>query len=193
MVHIRTPSCTASSIWEMSSRQRSLDLFHRNFRPGPAPGHPRFVLRRGCQDAHRLNRTTATTRAWLNSTVLSGKASITGSCSYLETIMRKLSRFLMSCSARCWRRPPGLRASRRPILDFQINRYEPTAAGEWSFWVDHPLVLSTRYFAAGITLNYAHNPLVFGTLNLTAASASSRGHRPSADGHVDLAGSFSTA
>ncbi|HNO67637.1 MAG TPA: hypothetical protein PKI49_03945, partial [Pseudomonadota bacterium] len=40
---------------------------------------------------------------------------------------------------------------------FQVNRYEPTAAGEWSFWVDHPWYSSTRYFAAGITLNYAHN------------------------------------
>ena len=50
---------------------------------------------------------------------------------------------------------------------FQINRYEPTAAGEWSFWVDHPWYSSTRYFAAGITLNYAHNPLVFGRTDAT--------------------------
>ena len=45
---------------------------------------------------------------------------------------------------------------------FQINRYEPTSAGEWSFLVDHPWYSSTRGFAAGLTLNYAHNPLVFG-------------------------------
>ncbi len=74
---------------------------------------------------------------------------------------------------------------------FQLNRYEPTAAGEWSLAVDHPWYSRTRYFAAGVTLNYAHNPLVFG--------------RPSGDtgftrtesaiehqfiGHLDLAGSF---
>jgi hypothetical protein len=42
---------------------------------------------------------------------------------------------------------------------FTINRYEPTAAGEWSFWVDHPWYSSMRYFAAGVTLNYGHNAL----------------------------------
>ena len=47
-------------------------------------------------------------------------------------------------------------------LGFQINRYEPTTVGEWSFLVDHPWYSSTRYFAAGVTLNYAHNPLVYG-------------------------------
>ncbi len=47
---------------------------------------------------------------------------------------------------------------------FAVNRYEPTSAGEWSFWVDHPWYSQTRYFAAGITLNYGHNPLVFGAV-----------------------------
>jgi len=74
---------------------------------------------------------------------------------------------------------------------FQLNRYEPTAAGEWSFWVDHPWYSSTRYFAAGVTLNYAHNPLVFGTIN-TDGTFSQRqsviAHQ--LIGHVDLAGSF---
>src|SRR3569832_2110813 len=37
---------------------------------------------------------------------------------------------------------------------FQLNHYEPTAAGEWSFWVDHPWYSSTRYFAGGFTLDY---------------------------------------
>ena len=31
--------------------------------------------------------------------------------------------------------------------------------------VDHPWYSSMRYFAAGITLNYAHNPLVFGRVS----------------------------
>ncbi len=74
---------------------------------------------------------------------------------------------------------------------FQLNRYTPTAAGEWSFWVNHPWYSSTRYFAAGVTFDYAHNPLVFGTVNsngtfdrrLTVVE-----HQ--FIGHVDLAGSF---
>jgi OOP family OmpA-OmpF porin len=74
---------------------------------------------------------------------------------------------------------------------FQVNRYEPTAAGEWSFSVDHPWYSSMRYFAAGITLNYAHNPLVFGLRdtngNFTFQNAVIA-HQ--LIGHVDLAGSF---
>ncbi|HNF96543.1 MAG TPA: thrombospondin type 3 repeat-containing protein, partial [Pseudomonadota bacterium] len=74
---------------------------------------------------------------------------------------------------------------------FQVNRYEPTAAGEWSFWVDHPWYSSTRYFAAGITLNYAHNPLVFGRTDSTGSFSQTLSvieHQ--LIGHVDLAGSF---
>ena len=74
---------------------------------------------------------------------------------------------------------------------FQLNRYEPTAAGEWSFWVDHPWYSSTRYFAAGITLNYAHNPLVFGYStvdNSFRQTYSIINHQ--LIGNVDLAGSF---
>ena len=56
-------------------------------------------------------------------------------------------------------------AAQQVPLGFQINRYEPSAAGEWSFWVDHPWFSSTRRFAGGVTLNYAHNPLVFGVKN----------------------------
>ena len=49
---------------------------------------------------------------------------------------------------------------------FNIQRHEPTAAGEWSFAVDHPWYTRSKYFgAAGITLDYAHNPLVFGTVS----------------------------
>ena len=48
---------------------------------------------------------------------------------------------------------------------FQLNRYEPTAPGEWSFWVDHPWYSKTRYFAAGLSLNYAHNPFIVGQVD----------------------------
>ncbi len=74
---------------------------------------------------------------------------------------------------------------------FQLNRYEPTTVGEWSFMVDHPWYSSTRYFAAGLSLNYAHNALVLGRL-------SSKGSFSPIDpiishqllGHFEAAGSF---
>ena len=82
-------------------------------------------------------------------------------------------------------------AQTTPNQGFQVNRYEPTAAGEWSFWVDHPWYSSTRYFAAGITLNYAHNPLVFGQTDATGSfSRTLSVIEHQLIGHVDLAGSF---
>ena len=74
---------------------------------------------------------------------------------------------------------------------FAVNRYEPTAAGEWSFWVDHPWYSSMRYLAAGITLNYAHNPLVFGRVNSDGSfSQATSVIEHQFLGHVDIAGSF---
>ena len=74
---------------------------------------------------------------------------------------------------------------------FELNRYQPTAAGEWSFAVDHPWYSSTRYFAAGVTLNYAHQPLVTGTQDANGVFSQTQSlidHHFIA--HVDLAGSF---
>ena len=73
---------------------------------------------------------------------------------------------------------------------FTLNRYEPTAAGEWSFWVDHPWYSSTRYLAVGMTLNYAHDSLQFGrdidgTVDPTVSVIEHQ-----LLGHVDIAGSF---
>jgi len=74
---------------------------------------------------------------------------------------------------------------------FQLNRYEPTTAGEWSFWVDHPWYSSTRYFAAGITLNYGHNPLVYGVGMVDGSyTATNVVVANQLLGHIDLAGSF---
>ena len=74
---------------------------------------------------------------------------------------------------------------------FQVNRYEPTAAGEWSLLVEHPWYSSTRYFAAGLTLNYAHNPLTHGLRfqdgSYTATSAIIANQLI---GHIDVAGSL---
>ncbi|MFO0576088.1 MAG: OmpA family protein [Polyangia bacterium] len=76
-------------------------------------------------------------------------------------------------------------------VGFQLNRYEPTPAGEWSFLVDHPWYSATRYFAAGVTLNYAHNPLVFGLSDINGNFTQTQSiitHQ--LIGHLDLAGSF---
>lgn len=76
-------------------------------------------------------------------------------------------------------------------VGFQVNRYEPTAAGEWSFWVDHPWYSSTRYFAAGVTMNYAHNPLVFGSVSPDGSfNQQTAVIQHQLIGHIDLAGSF---
>jgi outer membrane protein OmpA-like peptidoglycan-associated protein len=78
-----------------------------------------------------------------------------------------------------------------PNRGFELNRYQPTAAGEWSFAVDHPWYSSTRYFAAGITLNYGHKPLVTGSIDENGAFRETQSlinHLFLA--HLDLAGSF---
>ena len=73
---------------------------------------------------------------------------------------------------------------------FTLNRYEPTAAGEWSFWVDHPWYSSTRYFAGGITLNYGHNPLQYGPVIGDKVEPSQAVIAHQLLGHADLAFSF---
>lgn len=74
---------------------------------------------------------------------------------------------------------------------FQLNRYEPTMAGEFSFYVDHPWYSNTRYFAAGFTLNYAHDPLVLVLRNANGDKISEeRLIQHQFLGHLDLAGSF---
>src|SRR5579884_1835780 len=69
---------------------------------------------------------------------------------------------------------------------FQIDRYEPTFAGESTFGVDRPWYSSERWFAAGITLDEGHHLAWIGT---------NRGGGDSAIddqlvGRLDLAASF---
>ena len=74
---------------------------------------------------------------------------------------------------------------------FDINRFQPTPAGEWSFMVDHPWFSKTRFFAAGITLDYAHNPLLYATSDRNGqffTTTSIVTHQ--LIGSLDLAGSF---
>ncbi len=74
---------------------------------------------------------------------------------------------------------------------FTIERYEPTPAGEWSFWVDHPWYTRSKYFAAaGLTLDYAHDPLVFGTQGAGGFQQTQEVIAHQLLMHVDLAASF---
>ncbi len=71
---------------------------------------------------------------------------------------------------------------------FQLNRYEPTAAGEWSFWVDHPWFSRRSVFTAGLTLDYGHNSLVYDTVRADGSVASSQALiAHSLIGHFDAA------
>ncbi len=80
----------------------------------------------------------------------------------------------------------------QPLQGFQTNRYEPTAPGEWGFYIDHPWYSSVRYFAVDFTLDYAYRPLVFGTTDRFPFDEP-QGPVPLEHqifGHLNLAGSF---
>ena len=83
------------------------------------------------------------------------------------------------------------RRRRRVRQGFQLERYEPTPAGSWFFGVVHPWYSSTRWFAGGFTLDYAHNPLLAGLFDNNGNF-----HQTAAVvehmlvGHFDVAGSF---
>ncbi len=98
--------------------------------------------------------------------------------------LHSLSALLLLCGSLSSERPAA--AQNR---GFTINRYDPTPAGEWSFWVDHPWYSRTRYFAAGVTLNYAHKPLVLAVSNGTSSSERAVIEHQLL-GHIDIAGSF---
>lgn len=81
-------------------------------------------------------------------------------------------------------------AQAQPLSGFQLNRYEPTAAGEWSFAVDHPWYSATRRFAVGMTMNYAHQPLVLGLVTDSGFQQTSPLISNLFIGHIDGAVSF---
>src|SRR5437867_129817 len=69
---------------------------------------------------------------------------------------------------------------------FQLNRYEPTIAGESTFGVERPWYSSTRWFAADLTLDVGHNQAWVGVNRGDSGSAIDN----QVVGHLDLAGSF---
>lgn len=73
---------------------------------------------------------------------------------------------------------------------FELNRYEPTAAGEWSFFVAHPWYSRTRYLSVGLSMNYAHAPLSIAQTRPDGSIVSREAiiaHQLT--GHLDIAGS----
>jgi hypothetical protein len=77
------------------------------------------------------------------------------------------------------------------LQGFQLNRYEPTAAGESSFAVDHPGYSAAYDLAAGLTLDYNHNSFVAGTVTRDAGAMSASAiiaHQFVC--HLELAASF---
>jgi outer membrane protein OmpA-like peptidoglycan-associated protein len=74
---------------------------------------------------------------------------------------------------------------------FGLSRFEPAPVGEMTLMVDHPWFSKTRWFAAGLSLNYAHNPLVFRTVDADGSTTSATDVvQHQLTGHLDLAGSF---
>ena len=81
--------------------------------------------------------------------------------------------------------------ARAQSTGYQLNRFEPTTAGDPFFFVEHPWYSSVRWFAGGLTLDYANNLLA-------ASHRDANGNTvidpsPIANGlglHVDLAGSL---
>ncbi len=65
---------------------------------------------------------------------------------------------------------------------YQLNRYEPTPAGDPFTLVEYPWYSATRWFAGGLTLDYAHQLLVAHGAPAPIANQ--------LDGHLDLAGSL---
>jgi outer membrane protein OmpA-like peptidoglycan-associated protein len=94
---------------------------------------------------------------------------------------------MLTCLA--W--PDQATAQARTGSGFALDRYTPTAAGEWSLAVDHPWYSSTRSLAAGLTFDYGHNPLVLGAQKGDGSFSAQQvviAHQLYA--HVDLAGSI---
>lgn len=57
----------------------------------------------------------------------------------------------------------GIRYAHAQEVGYQLNRYEPTPAGDPFSVVEYPWYKSTRLFAAGLTFDYARNLLVAST------------------------------
>ena len=57
--------------------------------------------------------------------------------------------------------------------------------------VDHPWYSRMRYFAAGVTLDYAHNPLIAGLVRPDGTLTQTQSViEHGVTGHIDIAGSF---
>ena len=74
---------------------------------------------------------------------------------------------------------------------YQLNKYEPSTVGDPFLYVEHPWYSSIRYFAIGLTFDYARNLLLTGSIdrngNITRQTPLVGNQFQT---HVDIAGSF---
>src|SRR5687767_8597906 len=79
---------------------------------------------------------------------------------------------------------PAVEAQQR---GFALQRYEPTGAGQRSFWIDHPWYDEGHdHLALALTLDNARHPLVLGTASGSSVSVISN----QLVGHLGIAGSL---
>jgi flagellar motor protein MotB len=85
----------------------------------------------------------------------------------------------------------GIRHASGQAAGYQLDHYEPTPAGDPFAVVEAPWYSTTRWFAAGLSLDYAYNLLVAerrdASGNVVSAPAPIEHHEA---GHLDLAASF---
>jgi outer membrane protein OmpA-like peptidoglycan-associated protein len=70
---------------------------------------------------------------------------------------------------------------------FTLERYEPSPAGQWSFWIDHPEYSEPFKLKAGLTFDYGHHPLVLGIEKDGKFVESTAVVSDQVYGHLDLA------
>lgn len=81
--------------------------------------------------------------------------------------------------------------ARAQAVGYQLNRFEPPPAGDPFLVVEYPWYSSTRWFAGGLTLDYAHDLIVARHVDASGrlvADPAPIAHQ--LDGHLDLAGSL---
>jgi OOP family OmpA-OmpF porin len=70
---------------------------------------------------------------------------------------------------------------------FTLERYEPSPAGQWSFWIDHPQYSDPFLLKAGLTFDYGHHPLVLGIQKSSTFTETTAVISDQVYGHLDLA------
>src|SRR5436190_11156410 len=114
------------------------------------------------------------------------------SLSFLEDFVRTIGRarslvlfgLALACAA------SSAPAAAQAGSGFTLERYEPSPAGQWSFWIDHPQYSEPFRLKAGLTFDYGHHPLVLGIEKNGSFVESTAVVSDQVYGHLDLAATF---